>query len=817
MRIKKLIIFLLVFVLLISSLSVFAFAQNGDEEIQQASNSNVESKYYGKWKSIPLLVILISFDPNSNGIDDYDASDSTKLFSDKTSPYYGEQWITSSHSAWSNRMFKASNSLSAFYTKMTQNAFTFYPANETCVDESKGGVANDGIVEVVVKLKHPFAQTGNQSNEYSEARIQALKEASKYVNFKSFDTNNNGVINDNELAIMYICAGTEYSSVSNVNGINARLHFSVHAHYTHGNGTNINGVTVGSGGFVRIGEYVTASEIATIGVCAHELGHFLGAPDLYDTEGSANFCGNMSLMASGSWLRYNNVKGMGPAYIDAPLMIYLGFTDYTEIKEDGIYTLSNRNSKNPYNIFKISTPDPNEYYIIENRYVSDDDIYDHIGEKNKGIVIWHVDEKIATSGYSVNSSTKSGDFTHDPGIVPMGKSGLTPSNCGFQKADDGYSDIFTCKNPKYKFPVSESCFTRLNVDEVKDFNFTIKVLSDGANDMKIQVNFYDTMPLYISAVANDITINSVKLDGKVVTYNGKNADKATFILSKNSNPNSSNGIVKECNIDEDGNFYCDITELESNTKYFYKAIVEGKDEKTERINYFYTDFIKKERTDYYVVYMYKGITDVERSFEVKVKPGEVLSYKFPMTKRGYTFCGWYLDAEYKTRYDMSYTQTECKDFNLYGKWVEDDNVSTLVLVGAESKKPIYSCELGDTFEEIVVQERPGYEFVGWYSDEDCIMEFDFTKPTDITGEIKIYAKWALEGGVETVESTNNETTETTTIDETTQISSETHTEENPQENNKNNSTLLIVVLIIVGVAIIAVVCIIIIKKKKVEQ
>ena len=38
---------------------------------------------------IPLLVIKISFDANKNGIDDYDMSNGSKLYSDKTSPYYG--------------------------------------------------------------------------------------------------------------------------------------------------------------------------------------------------------------------------------------------------------------------------------------------------------------------------------------------------------------------------------------------------------------------------------------------------------------------------------------------------------------------------------------------------------------------------------------------------------------------------------------------------------------------------------------------------------------------------------------------------------
>ena len=43
-------------------------------------------------KKVPLLVIIASFDANGNGINDYDPSDPTKLYSDKTKDYYGEQW-----------------------------------------------------------------------------------------------------------------------------------------------------------------------------------------------------------------------------------------------------------------------------------------------------------------------------------------------------------------------------------------------------------------------------------------------------------------------------------------------------------------------------------------------------------------------------------------------------------------------------------------------------------------------------------------------------------------------------------------------------
>ena len=63
------------------------------------------------------------------------------------------------------------------------------------------------------------------------------------------------------------------------------------------------------GGY-KVNDYIIMPELystgppaiqATIGVFAHEYGHALGLPDLYDTDNSSEGIGEWSLMASGSW------------------------------------------------------------------------------------------------------------------------------------------------------------------------------------------------------------------------------------------------------------------------------------------------------------------------------------------------------------------------------------------------------------------------------------------------------------------------------------------------------------------------------------
>ena len=41
---------------------------------------------------VPLLVIIANFDANVNGQNDYDSEQSDRLFADKDSKYFGEQW-----------------------------------------------------------------------------------------------------------------------------------------------------------------------------------------------------------------------------------------------------------------------------------------------------------------------------------------------------------------------------------------------------------------------------------------------------------------------------------------------------------------------------------------------------------------------------------------------------------------------------------------------------------------------------------------------------------------------------------------------------
>ena len=75
------------------------------------------------------------------------------------------------------------------------------------------------------------------------------------------------------------------------------------------------------------------SEEDSMGIFAHEFGHALGLPDLYDSEYEGDeerlFVSDWSLMSYGSWLpRISGLKGTRPCHLDSWSKIMLGWAIY---------------------------------------------------------------------------------------------------------------------------------------------------------------------------------------------------------------------------------------------------------------------------------------------------------------------------------------------------------------------------------------------------------------------------------------------------------------------------------------------------------
>ncbi|HCT80323.1 MAG TPA: protease [Micromonosporaceae bacterium] len=97
-------------------------------------------------------------------------------------------------------------------------------------------------------------------------------------------------------------------------------------------GALLGGTQIGTSG-IWVGDYTVQPENGGLGVFAHEFGHDLGLPDLYDTAGGDNSSAFWTLMSGGSWMSKANANNIGtsPSYMGPWEKMFLGWLDYTVV------------------------------------------------------------------------------------------------------------------------------------------------------------------------------------------------------------------------------------------------------------------------------------------------------------------------------------------------------------------------------------------------------------------------------------------------------------------------------------------------------
>lgn len=179
-----------------------------------------------------------------------------------------------------------------------------------------------------------------------------------------------------------------------------------------------------NGGFIKIRDYTfqsglggstacDTSQIMAVGTAAHETGHGLGLPDLYDLSFVTEGIGEWGIMGSG-----NYASPLSPARMEAWSLAELGWVNVAPLTAGGTYSLGAAPQSDSAFVIRPGGPNPRgEYFLVENRQSQGSDsamIRIHCARSNNppgcggGLFIWHVDSVTAAdNGFRQNNQMNS--------------------------------------------------------------------------------------------------------------------------------------------------------------------------------------------------------------------------------------------------------------------------------------------------------------------------------------------------------------------------------------------------------------------------
>lgn len=374
--------------------------------------------------SIPLLTIVVGFTDEPYR-DDYD---------------------------WERETFTGDYSTAKFWSDISNGTFTFTAAPETSAQSVGGNTnqydsANDGVVHVSLDMPHGSwggAETYEETLSMAEMLVAAFEATDDYVDFSSFDKNEDGQLTTDELALSFVIAGRETSFDA------ADVYHSIWAHawdmdsvsaYLGGDYSfTADGITMAR--YIAMGELQGYRDAALVQnnttTLTHELGHYLGLPDLYDTV-TGNEGGTwsdwktygLSIMDYGSWgtdipitsENYTEVTWI-PTRLDPLCSYLLGFATPIEITEAGTYDIQASRTDAGYQSYIMQVPGTeDQFYFIENRIPEGFDkglcgIYgdaDGSGVEG-GVVVWHFDSTVWDEYAPYNQANVA---SHRPALMPV--------------------------------------------------------------------------------------------------------------------------------------------------------------------------------------------------------------------------------------------------------------------------------------------------------------------------------------------------------------------------------------------------------------
>jgi len=308
---------------------------------------------------------------------------------------------------------------------------------------------------------------GNDAHP-AELVISAVNAANNAgVDFSQYDNDGDGYVDT--VIVIHQGPGQEVSGIS-TDIWSHKWDLSSAKYYGDGTGpVSVDGVTVKV--YTMQPEFTDSAGDSSIGVFAHEMGHVLGLPDLYDVYYDTNGVGDWSLMASGSWCGSgSSYDGTRPAPLLAWERFKVGGTDWLTITEitDDLTDVSIDNIETGYTVYKVTLDSSSgQYLLLEGKELSASNEWTVRGT---GILVTHIHEGII-SDYSDSNTVNTGyDRVHGVNIVEAdGGDDLWKIN-DYGKASDlfdtGVNQLTDSTDPDTKYYTSGLTISKTGISGV---------------------------------------------------------------------------------------------------------------------------------------------------------------------------------------------------------------------------------------------------------------------------------------------------------------------------------------------------------------
>ncbi|MFZ5975033.1 MAG: M6 family metalloprotease domain-containing protein [Bacillota bacterium] len=387
---------------------------------------------------------------------------------------------------WSAKFFGQENSLRSFYATASNKMMDIVPVSESFGE-------NDGVVRVQLSRKHPNALEMEKDGFTQRLVNEILRRADGYIDFSGCDQNGDNILWPTEFTPAIVLAGYEqdFEQYESDPSVGAHMHFTNEDDYA----LYLDNSSIEA--YIMLGELVydyvsRENRLNTVEIIAHETGHALGLPDLYDLDESSLGVGIHSTMGGCIYQDRSGRMNENPVDLDAWSKLFLGFAKPQVITRTGEYILFD-GFTGTGNILLIPTRNPDEYFLLENRQFTGYDAVLQNYLSRSGVCIWHINNRyISPDVYDVdgfvNISAVNGDEDHKGVDIEEANEAVLGYAQLDEHVDEYYADYdhyFSAAGIR-DFNADSHPSTALNSGDPT--GISIRVLSDGPMS-RVKIDF----------------------------------------------------------------------------------------------------------------------------------------------------------------------------------------------------------------------------------------------------------------------------------------------------------------------------------------